>query len=32
MTVKEDTHATRKLRDLWVFGTECLGQLLAWLT
>ena len=32
MTVKEDTHATRKLSDLWVFGTECLGQLLAWLT
>ncbi|MGC1688288.1 MAG: M1 family metallopeptidase [Candidatus Acidiferrales bacterium] len=32
MTVKEDTHATRKLRDLWIFGTECLSQLLAWLT
>ncbi|MGB8848947.1 MAG: M1 family metallopeptidase [Candidatus Acidiferrales bacterium] len=32
MTVKEDTHATRKLTDLWTFGTEFLSQLLAWLT
>ncbi len=31
-SVKEDTRATRKLRDLWIFGTECLSQLLAWLT
>jgi len=29
---KEDTRATRKLTDLWTFGTECISQLLAWLT
>ncbi len=32
MTEKDDTRATRKLNDLWIFGTECLSQLLAWLT
>jgi Peptidase family M1 domain len=31
-TAEPDTHATRKLSNLWTFATEWLGQMLAWLT
>jgi len=31
-TDKADTRASQKLRNLWTFATEMLGQLLAWLT
>ncbi|MFZ0636467.1 MAG: M1 family metallopeptidase [Candidatus Acidiferrales bacterium] len=31
-TVKSDTHATRKLGNLWTFANEWLNQILAWLT
>jgi Peptidase family M1 domain len=30
--VKEDRHATQKLRNIWLFTSEWLSQVLAWLT